>query len=61
MRPIIPFEENGIRVVMGASNPIVIYETSRMDIEQAHAFIACIERAIDCYCRELEKERRVIA
>jgi hypothetical protein len=61
LRPIIPYEENGIRVVMGASNPIEIVAYTRMSVEEARAFIACMNRAIDCYCGELEKERRVSA
>jgi hypothetical protein len=58
---IIPYEENGIRVVMGDRSPIRIYATARMSVEEARAFIACMNRAIDCYCGELEKERRVSA
>jgi hypothetical protein len=61
MRPIIPSEEDGIRVVMGDRSPIRIYEAQRMSVEEARAFIACMERAIDCYCGELEKEWRVSA
>lgn len=61
MRPIIPYEENGIRVVMGDRSPIRIIATSRMSVEEARAFIACMSRAIDCYCGELEKEWRVTA
>lgn len=61
MRPIIPYEENGIRVVMGDRSPIRIYATSRMSIEEARAFIAHMNVAINCYCHELEKEWRVTA
>jgi len=61
MRPVIVFEENGIRVVMGDRSPIRIYGAQRMSVEEARAFIACLNRAINCYCCELDKEWRVIA
>lgn len=51
----VPYEENGVRVVMANYGGPIVVSAARMSIEEARAFIACVERAIWCYCGELEK------
>lgn len=48
------FEENGVRV---ATDGAIIVGGSRMSVEEARAFMASIERAIGCYCHQLELRR----
>lgn len=52
----IAFEESGVRVVMARpAAPIEVCTNRRMSVEEARALIACINRAIGCYCDEVEK------
>lgn len=52
----IPYEHNGVRVVMGNRSGPIVVAASRMSVEEARALVASIQRAIKSYCRELEKE-----
>jgi hypothetical protein len=51
----IPYEFNGVRVVMANRSGPIAVAASRMSIEEARAFIVCIQKAIKAYCHELEK------
>lgn len=51
----IPFEEEGVRVIMdGSSSAIELHITRRMTVEEARAHLACVREAIECYCNKLE-------
>jgi hypothetical protein len=49
------YENSGVRVMMGTSAPIWV-AASHMTIEEARAFMSIVQRAISCYCHELEKQ-----
>jgi hypothetical protein len=50
------YEEFGVKVIFDAYEPITVAITRRMSVEEARWLMTCIGRAIQCYCRELDKE-----